>query len=389
MKRFLIPLVSIIAAVAVGVASALIAIQLTSHEAPSTVQAPILAPSSIDGVAAPGLEESSGLSRITGEATVVDPTTVGADADPLPDDVAAAVAALDGTDGSDGATLRDVVVRSREGTPAGSGTDDPCAAESPADDTACPDGLHSIIFADTYIPEIEMYFSAGASTDPTGLSVYCSPDDTTGDGLLFDVATTIPATITLNMWPEDNPSVGTEVVLESSAAHEAAWRRAGGNSTSRYVDTELFQHCHELTGLRENSTYMVVATATDIFSRVSRIFTTRFNSAGPTTTPSLEVVPLTANLLYASVPYDVRYGVPEVRAWAIADGDPADCSNYGGATAQLREFQPQRTVPISTEYLERNNYDPNYRSRVSNVYTMPEKSTTIVYTRTFATATPS
>jgi hypothetical protein len=389
MKRFLVPLVSVVTAVAVGVASALIAIQLTGPDTPSTVQAPILAPSTIDGVAAPGLEESSGLSRITGEATVVDPTTVSADADPLPDDVAAAVAALDGSDGADGATLRNAVVRSRAGTTAGGGTDDPCAAGTPSDEAECPDGLHSIIFADTYIPEIEMYFSAGASTDPTGLSVYCSPDDTTGDGLLFDVATTIPATITLSMWPEDNPSVVTEVVLESPAAHEAAWRRAGGNSTNRYVDTELFQHCHELTGLRENSTYMGVATATDIFSRVSRIFTTRFNSAGPTTAPALEVVPLTANLLYASVPYDVRYGVPEVRAWAVADGDPADCSNYGGPTAQLREFQPQRTVPISTEYLERNNYDPNYRSRVSNIYTVPEGSTIVVCTRTFATAAPS
>jgi hypothetical protein len=387
MKKILIPVISAITAIAVGVAATLIAMQLTAPSGPATVRAPILAPSTIDGEPTPELEGSSGLSRITGEGTVVDPTGGAAGTDPLPDDVAAAVAALEREDGMDAPRAHEIVGGAGGGS--GSPADDPCAADPPPAGSDCPDGLHSVVFADTHIPDIEMYLVPNPGTDSTGLSVYCTPADDAGDGILFDAATTIPATISMRVWTEDDPGSGFDVTLDSPAAHATQWRRAGGNSTDRYVNSEIFQHCTKLTGLRPHSIYSVVATATDTYGRVSRLYTTTFDSDGPPTTPDLEVIPLNDNILYASAPFDSRYGTPLVRAWAVADGEPADCSNYAGAIAQLRPYQDQVIVPVSAEYLAAHHYDPNFRSRVSNIYSVPEGSTIVVCARTFPSSGPS
>jgi hypothetical protein len=387
MKRILIPIVSSITAIVVGIASALIAIQLTTPAAPATIQAPILAPTTVDGVPAPGLEASSGLSRVTGEGTVVDPAGVEAGADPLPDDVAAAVAALDAEDGMDAPRAHEIV--GGAGGEPSSPADDPCAATPPPADADCPDGLRSVVFADTYIPDIEMYLIPNPGTDPTGVSIYCDPSDVTGPGILINAATTIPATITLNVFPTDDPSAGFDVTLDSPAAHDTQWRRAGGNSTDRYVNSEVFQHCTQLTDLLPHTMYSVIATAHDTYGRLSRLFTASFDSDGPPTKPDLEVVPLNDNILYASAPFDSRYSTPVIKAWVVAPGDPTDCTSYAGAIAQLRQYRPQNIVPVSAEYLSAHHFDPNFRSRVSVFYTVPEGSTIVVCARTFNATAPS
>src|SRR5206468_920214 len=114
--------------------------------------------------------------------------------------------------------------------------DDPCASSSPP--SGCPDGIHSIVIADTHdAPALDARIFANPVTSSVGSSVYCPSGDLARGEAWVDVTSNTPGVahitwastgISLAMTPVDVP---TDPALKAS--FDSYHTRTGGYAEHR------------------------------------------------------------------------------------------------------------------------------------------------------------
>lgn len=386
--------VGLSASIAVGVAALYLGSALTADPAPAaspvTEDVAVLAPMSIDGQVVDVDNDPTTLdvSRTSGLATIV-PSGV-ADPDALPPGAAEAIATLDAT----GADPAESFV-ALGGEAAGSdddgagGGDDPCSpaeGEPPAD---CPEGIHSAIFADTALEDLEVWPYPGVGTEPVGTSIYCTGLVPADGELALGVGTNLPASISARYWPVADPSDVHSLTLAGVASEEAAWNAEIAASGTYTRNSYVFQHCAMMTDLAPSTDYIVSVLAIDTYTRIAAPVERRFNSAGQPTVPPIMAVPLGTSLLYVGVPTYGEANPPVVRGWVADPGTAPDCSAFDGSHPSLTAIQDERLVEVSRDYLHAHNYADGFDHRVVDVFEVPEGSTLVLCARWYDNAAPS
>ncbi len=343
----------------------------------------IIAPIAIDGlvVNGPTAPDAFDVSVATGVGTIVPP---GSWVDgTLPAEVPERIAFLDEA-GPEADEVGDTTGTPPSGTPIadghGGGAGDPCSPEpgSGAAPESCPDGLHSAVFADMTPEDIDLWLVPGVPMPGGGEYTVCS-ELAPGDGEIgLNAGTNLPATVTVRYWPASDASDVQTLTLPGVASQVAAWQ-AEIDATGTYTRGHyLFQHCGILTHLAPNTDYVMSGFAIDTYGRISEPVERHFNSAGAPTIPQMFAEPLGQTLLYVGVPFKSADGIPLLQAWVIDGADAPDCSDIPPGAVFLREVGSQHPIPVSAAYLRRHNYLGSYRSRVVDIYEVPEGSTVAI-----------
>ncbi len=378
------PLVTIVAALAVGISATIVGVQFAAPPsalliAPETESAPVIEPVGF------GPDAPAGGMFDVSNATASTEIAVAGGADAVDESARLLLDELTESDdpgdvGGSSITVYDE--SSPEGSAAGDDDGDPCAPREGEAPASCPDGLHSTVLA-LVAPENPFYVIA-SSTPPTYEAspyklLYCDPQDHDEFGLPIGVSTNAPASITLRYWPSDDSADVTEIDLETSDADRAAWESglaAASGFTGRWTRP---QHCLVLEGLEKYTTYRASLEATDILGRTATD-DWAFMLPEDRTVPPTRVVPLGDNILFVSAPHIASQDV-DARVWRVAPGIEASCANPAARSSGLEELQELRTTDVSAEFLASHNYQPAYTKRTSAAYWVPEGSTILVCMR--------
>ncbi|MEO8094831.1 MAG: hypothetical protein ABI632_07860 [Pseudolysinimonas sp.] len=385
--KWLLPVIGVIAAIAVGIAAALIGMRFTAPTTPvlTTETAPVIAP------ADPAGDDPYAVSQTVGAADIVTPGQPGIDE--IDAGSQATIDALDAADGypvpgtSDAPPADEPAPAAADDPAAPLAADDPCSSSDPPAD--CPVGVTGIVLADTRVPEETTLVVVvdPATHSGFGIGVYCERDGEDAPGSIWvGIGTTVPMDdITLTYAPIGDPSHTLTATTSTSATDLNAWNHDYATRHAYREHYWFFQHCVQLTGLQAGE-YTLTATGTDILGRAPLPVTRTFDSRGNPTEPPLSVVPLNSALLYVSVPSPstVDGQRPFIRAWVVADDEATDCSAFD-SRPDLPKLSPQTTSPVDASWLDAQNYDPSFLSRDVVVYSVPEGSQVVICARWFST----
>lgn len=384
--KWLIPVLAVIAAVAVGVAATLIGQRFAPGETvttqPATEIVPVLTPiaeSDEPPADVPDDAEADApvvVSDAAAEREVTVPAVPSAD-DPVDpsllfffDELMAWPDALLGLinfgsdDRSDG--------------------DDPCAPREGEPEAGCPDGLRSTILSDTALRD----FGAGGQAFPPtyeqflesgnryGGSLWCDGLEA-GDGEVpFGILATAPGTFTLRYWPTENPAAERETLVTTTAEQVALWEE----QVALPGGWPIAQHCFVIEGIEPNTAYTAVVTNVDQFLRISPAHTVRFHSEGAPVHPGLQISTVGDNLLFVSGLYPTDETL-DIRAYLVAPDAAPTCTAPAGSTQLL----PLTTVDVDADRDEVNalNALPNFQRKAVRTFVVPEGGTAIVCGRWF------
>ena len=368
--KWLVPLISVVAAIAIAIASVLIGMRFATHQLDSspagTQTVPILAPIASGDEALP--EDPS---QAVGEQVV---NRVGtSDENPVLRAVIDEIAAA-----SDPAsTIEEIGAED----PAEAASGDPCApveGESPAD---CPEGLHGTVLElhhvrPVYItaqafPPTEAEFRAAGGVDT--LAPWCSAQTHTDSEAPFGIMSTVPATFTITYWPSDEPT-RIRTANASSVPGRVAFEAGLEAGVDQY---DLLQRtCLVLPGIDLDTGYTASVQAIDIYDNIATPRQVWFNSAGAPTRPGAEILTVGDNLLIASALHTPDQ-VVDAHAYQLEDGEAPRCS--GGSDWYADRSQAESTVDAT--YLAAHNALPEYTQRSSKVFLLPEGSTFAICVR--------
>ncbi len=398
--RWLIPVLAIVAALAVAVAATLIGTQLAAKPQPQTLTVPVLQPveTGDDGLPVEdrdGDPETLDISASSGDVEIIAPGTG------VPGrysaQVDARIDALVAAGGLDEASTSEAIASADDG--AGPAAGDPC---SPADGTipeGCPMGMRGAIFGLVSPPALQVFARVAppsATAEGRAGTVFCETVADEPGSVVFGVATTTPSSVSIRYWPTDDPGAEETVTIAGLADEEAAWNdHFERNGT--YSRSSAFQHCTTLTGLRPNTPYESSTTAVDSFLRISSPLAYSFDSRGEPTRPPLMLRAIDNNVLMVSLPTRVptdNFRLPEMRLWIAEEGGSGGCSDWSGARDVARSVPPavssaQQVTEVSPDYLRERNYDPTYSLTVTQFYVVPEGSDLVFCARWFNIASPS
>lgn len=364
--KWLIPVLAVVAALAVGVAAVFIGFRFATAQAvpvaAPTITAPVLAP--VDPASALasdlGSDGTVSASPIAGLRSVTDPDSVGADA--VPPDIVDAVGALAASDdpGSDPAALA-------AADSAGSGGD-PCAPSDgstpPAD---CPPGLMSTVLHDIALPAFMV-------ADPT--SADCNTRAYGPDFVQFGVVTNAPAH-TVMTWQQDGGDIHT-VNLATSDSDNAAWQNslAGADSIGPWIYLHV---CVTLDHLTPFEGVRVTLHSTDFQGRTASTDHTHF----PQDTrqrPPTDIIPVGNSTVFVSAPLTADDEV-RIRAIPVPASGTASCDDAPALTGSFQVIRPQETHPVSADSLAAAGYKPEFTLRTSTAFAVPAATQVLVCVR--------
>jgi hypothetical protein len=401
--KWLLPVIAIVAAIAVGFAAFLVggkfapATPASAFVPPATETAQVLAPVAVDdgddgddesddgenvGESEPGggsgTGDSADESPVVGEREVV-----------VPEDDPAA---------SDTELLRliDLIGLSPDlllgliHLGAGDRDDDPCAPRDgdPAD--GCPSGLGGVVLFDEHLPPLWMNAQAFPQThaalhdlrtapalDP---ALVCDIAQEDADEATLRIRATAPGTWTVRYWPTDDPAhESTAGPVSSSDAQIAAW---GIESDDLDHGFYIAEQCLRLPGLEINTPYTAVVSGVDTHGRVPPDFTFQFNSDGAPHHPELELQPVGQNLLLASAPHAADETVT-THAYLVPSGTAPTCSTAETDATTLNQLTAVDHVPLGdSDRLVLNVPAENTEKSVVS-YRVPEGATLLVCARWF------
>ncbi|MES1169594.1 MAG: hypothetical protein ABUL47_02780, partial [Leifsonia sp.] len=264
--KWLIPVISIVAALALGVAATLIGMRFASVDvhssASKTVTAPLYAP------VADGQSDSAQIGTRTGTLPGTDGSPISGSRRQLIKDVlrspdpAGTIRTETTGDGSSGSGDGSAPAT---GSPAASGaSDDDCSPTSGEPPAGCPDGIHGAIFASHMIPPLWMNAAVRPATSGPSSSPRCASDTTPGH-VPIGVASSLPADFTVTYWPTGDTADRDAVHFSTDATQVAAFNAyysgsSTGPSPVEYSCTVL--HVDASTG------YTAQVTAIDSIDRV-------------------------------------------------------------------------------------------------------------------------
>jgi hypothetical protein len=384
--KWLIPVLAVIAAVAIGVAATLIGLRFAPVETvtaqPTTEIVPVLTPiaEGDEAPAAPDDDAEPGAPVVVSEAAaereVTTPTTPSDDEAVDPsllfffDELMAWPDALLG-----------LINFGDEGRADG---DDPCAPRDGEPAVGCPDGLRSTILSDTALRD----FAAGGQAfpptyaeflergNPYGGSLWCDGLEA-GDGEVpFGILATAPGTFTLRYWPTENPAAERETTVTTTAEQLALWEE----QVALPDGWPITQQCFVIDGIEPNTAYTAVVTGIDTFLRISPAHTVRFHSAGSPVHPGLQISTVGDNLLFASGLHPTDETL-DIRAYLVGPDDAPACTAPAGAT-QLTSLTSVE-VEAGRDEVNALNALPNFQRKAVRTFVIPEGATAIICGRWF------
>ena len=370
--KWLLPVLSIVAALAVGVAATLIGMRFAStnvQSSPSkTVTAPLYAPVS------DGQKDSQRIGTQTGTVPGTDGSPISGSRQQLINDV------LHSSD--PGETIRHETTGSSSD---GSATPAPATSPAPAGDdcspssgeppAGCPDGIHGAIFASHMIPPFWMNVLAFPRASGVASSTpRCAADATPGH-VTIGVASDMPADFTVTYWPTGDTADREVVPFSTDATQVAAFNAYyGGTGTG---SSPVMYTCHVLT-VTPGTGYTAQLGATDSIGRPASPVTLVFNGGGAPLHPELEAHTVGDNLLFASALHAPDETV-EIKAVQRTTAS-ADC-NGSNAFSLYAQADDAR---VTTDYLNDHQLLPADTDRATYAFMVPEGTDFILCARWFA-----
>ena len=355
--RWVIPALAAVAALAVGVAAALVASRFATPETArvesTTIEAPVLAPVSDDPtleelVAEHGDDVPVSPTIAIGEA--VDPDSVPEDA--VPEELADLIEELATAD-DPADVLPPSAVPAAE-APAG----DPCAAEAAGAD--CPEGAPGTIRAlGGDLPPLTVW-STGAN------DAACPAPDAPGS-VRFWARTNAPVTFTLRISQGDprrqvveSSDEAIERWVEESAAEEA------------WID-----HCIEIVDLIPDVPVFVYLDATDALERRATRALTLAVSDGLGVPPT-RIHPIGDSTVFVSAPHPADQTARMLVLGGDGESEPS-CA-YDGSARRAFPTVPHsvRTETVGADYLAAHDYEPAYTRRSSATFAVTPSTSLIV-----------
>jgi hypothetical protein len=384
--KWLIPLLAVIAAVAVGVAATLIGLRFAPVETvtmrPTTEIVPVLAPIA-EGDEAPVAPDDAAepdapvaVSEAAAEREVTVPATPTGDAAVDPsllfffDELMAWPDALLG-----------LINFGDEGRAEG---DDPCAPREGEPAVGCPDGLRSTILSDTALrdfaaggqafpPTYEQYLENG---NPYGGSLWCDGLEAGEGEVPFGILATAPGTFTVRYWPTGNPAAERETIVTTTLEQLALWEE----QVALPDGWPIVQQCFVIDDVEPNTAYTAVVTGIDTVLRISPPHTLRFHSVGAPVHPGLQISTVGDNLIFASGLYPTDETL-DIRAYLVEPDAAPACTAPAGAL----QLTPLTSVDVVADRDEVNalNALPNFQRKAVRTFVIPEGATAIVCGRWF------
>lgn len=292
--KWLLPVLSIVAALAVGVAATLLGMRFASADVQSspskTSTAPLYAP-----VTGSGLSPAVGTQ--TGTLPGSSPTPMTGARQQLINDV------LHSPDPA--ATIREETTGGSAGSggesgsaPAPAPAADPCSPSSGEPPAGCPAGVHGAIYASHMIPPFWLNAIAFPHATSTSSSTPRCPATTAAGQVTIGTASSVPADFTITYWPTATPANRQTATFQSDRAQIPAFNAYYSGTATGVSPTEY--GCKVLT-VDAGTAYTAQVGGVDDLDRVVSPVTVLFNGGGqPTLHPQLEAYTVGGNLLFAS-----------------------------------------------------------------------------------------
>jgi hypothetical protein len=368
--KWLLPGVSIVAAIAVGVAAALIGMRFASTDVQSspskTVTAPLYAP------VADGQKDSTQIGTQTGTLPGTDGSPISGSRQQLihdvlrsPDPAATIRGETTGTSGGSGAA----------GAPAASGTSgDDCSPASGEPPAGCPDGIHGAIFASHMIPPLWMNALAFPQASGVSSSTPRCPADATPGHVTIGVASDLPADYTVTYWPTGD-TADREVARFSTDAAQVAASAAFYSGTGT-GPSPVDYSCTVLT-VDPSTGYTAQVSAIDSLYRVAPVVTLLFHGGGAPQHPELEASTVGDNLLFASALHAPNETL-EIKAVQRTTAT-ADCNGSNAFAYYARAD----AATVTADYLNDHQLLPADTRRATYAFMVPEGTDFILCARWF------
>lgn len=387
--KWLIPLLAVVAALAVGVAGWLVGIRVAPGEAP--VAAPQIETLPVAGPVdpdAPQTDDGIVVSPAIGSADVVVPpaTEDVPQIDPMLAEIIREMADSD----DPGAGMVEVYDASSEpGASGADGSGDICAppeGEAPED---CPSGVYGTVLALT-APEEPFYadaqYAPGRYSEvPPPHRVHCEPVATDATQAHIGIGTNAPAQLTVRYYPEGDRTAERAVTAETPEAVAAAWY-GGLDANDEFSGIWARpQHCLVLDGLEPGVAYRLEVSAVDELGRTATD-TLRFVAGGGSDVPPVRVIPIIDTVLFVSAPHTDEETV-EIRVASTVGEDGASACR--SSSRLLDPYVDVDEYRVSNGYNAAHGFDPAYVARTAGSFVVPEGSRVAVCIRWFAEDAPS
>jgi len=347
------PVIGMVAAIAVGIAAALIAVQFAPSAAvdapPALVEATVLEPIAADAAlpepavdgepVVPDGEVAPPPPRIV---EVPDPAAAsdsGGGADEVPPVASAELeAAIDaaGASADPYFTLIDLLPT----VPALFG--DPCAINPGSE--GCPAGVTGAVLGGE-VPDLAARIEGGTCVTATGTT------------LAIAVRTNTPAEIVVTARSGD---IEVERTTATDPAVAEGWDPDG--------PARVFWHCVATEGWPRGATVDVHAVVTDVLGRTLTVDRSRVVPVSAAAVrPDAQILGLSGNLIQVSVPFAAGQTVGV--GWVAADAETCIFPQSGAAVGSgVHELRPAAIAPIEPDYVVDNNWLPEYDERSTSVF---------------------
>ena len=372
--KWLLPAISLFAAVAVGVAAAVVGFQFASHttttQAAPTITVPLLSPSSVGIPPKPRQDGSYAVSPSSSKVTVIKPGSVGAGGiDP------ALQRDIDALNPRPGATPTSPATTGAAGRP------DPTPAPAPAGDacsatpipTTCPGGVPAVVVGDrTSLAPLAAFATAYPPTVAASRADAQCPSQTAGDSDL-PVAFSVNhvADVTINYSASGSPTRILSLTLHPTAEQEDEFTTALAAYTGRAgTFTHLINLCTVLPNLAQGVPYPYHAIARDSNGQTA-VTDGLFQLRDLAQRPPTKVTPVGAHTVNITA---ARAGgqAMQFTVYGLPDGVDATCAAaYAHGGAPLHELPGGTHWRDPAWFLTQNHWDTDYVFFESHTFAVP------------------
>lgn len=390
--KWLLPVLSIVAALAVGVAATFIGMNFAPHVqvAAPIVTAPVLQP--VDPAAK---KDSSGHplpSVATGAIQVVGTGAAGDKAGPIPlanDPGFTKVLAKIGHALNPAAEVAKIQKVAGDSPTLIGG--DPCSPIDGKIPDGCPTGTHGAIEALTHAPDLAVAGQAYPPTqsdyesrgNPVG-NLWC-PTATGGgaNDVPFGILTTAPARFDVTYFPDGHSAQARHLPVPAPDSTE--WDAALPGAPTA-ADLPPLKQCIPLPDLTPNTLYDAIVVATPATGNIAISNVVRFNSSRQPVRPPATFTPLGDNYVFAQGLVGHQQSLT-FKAWIVnaTDADRSAPSH----TCSTPNGQPLIAIAghrddVSQSDLQALNAPSDYNLRLTSVFVLPEGATVLFCARWYS-----
>ncbi len=373
--KWLLPVLTIVAALAVGVAATLIGMRFASTDvqrsASKTATAPLYAPVS------DGQKDSPQIGVQTGTLPGTGGSPISGSRQQLIHDVLRSPDPRETIrEGTTGSSSEGSATPAPATSPAPAGDDcSPVSGEPPA---GCPDGIHGAIFASHMVPVPWMNALARPQASGVSTSTPRCPVDATPGHVTVGVASNVPADFTVTYWPTGDTADREVATFSTDATQVAAFNAYYAGSSTAEAPAE---YSCKVLNVDATTGYTSQVTATDSLGRDTPVVTLLFNGGGAPLHPELEAYTVGDNLLFASALHAPDETV-EIKAVKRTSAT-ADCNGSNAFNLYARADNASVTV----DYLNDHQLLPADTHRATYAFLVDEGTDFILCARWFAAGT--